>query len=72
MEYYLSSGARIVYPNSMLGVFLKGIYLELFEKKHNLSRILQGIAGRDVRQALEMFVSILNSGHLSEEAITLR
>ena len=70
LEYYLSSGAKIVYPNSMLGEFLKGIYLELFERKHNLSRILQGIAGRDVRRALEIFVSILTSGHLREEAIT--
>jgi hypothetical protein len=70
LEYYLGSGAKIVYPNSMLGEFLKSIYLELFERKHNLSRILQGIAGRDVRHALEMFVSILNSGHLREEAIT--
>jgi hypothetical protein len=52
------------------GQFLKEIYLELFERKHNLSRVLQGIAGRDVRRALEMFVSILTSGHLREEAIT--
>ena len=46
----------------MLGEFLKAIYLELFVYKHNVSRVLQGIAGRDVRRALEMFVSILNSG----------
>ena len=70
LDYALSSGARIVYPRTMLGEFLKGIYLELFERKHNVSRILQGIAGRDVRRALDMFVSILNSGHLREEAIT--
>ena len=69
-EYFLESGARIVYPNSMLGEFLKSVYLELFQRKHNLSRILQGIAGRDVRRALEMFVAILTSGHLREEAIT--
>jgi hypothetical protein len=54
----------------MLGDFLKSIYLELFDRKHNVSRVLQGLAGRDVRRALDMFVSILNSGHLREEAIT--
>lgn len=70
LEYSLSSGIRITYPNSMLGQFLKSIYLELFDHKHNVSRILQGLAGRDVRRALDMFVSILNSGHLQEEAIT--
>jgi hypothetical protein len=70
LEYHLSSGARITYPNTMLGEFLKSIYLELFDRKHNVSRVLQGLAGRDVRRALDMFVSILNSGHLQEEAIT--
>ena len=70
LEYFLNSGAKIVYPNSMLGKFLKEIYLEIFERKKNVSRILQGIAGLDVRRALEMFVAILTSGHLSTEAIT--
>jgi len=57
-------------PHSMLGESLKAIYLGLFECKHNVSRVLQGLAGRNVRRALDMFVSILNSGHLQEEAIT--
>lgn len=70
LEYTLGNGARISYPSSMLGEFLKSVYLELFERKVNVSRVLQGIAGRDVRRALEMFVSILNSGHLTEDAIT--
>ena len=69
LSFMLSSGANIFYPKSMLGEFLKGIYLELFERKRNVSRILQGLAGRDVRRALEMFVAILTSGHLREEAI---
>lgn len=49
---------------------MKSIYLDLFERRHNVSRILQALAGRNIREALEMFVSILNSGHLREEAIT--
>jgi hypothetical protein len=70
LEYHLSNGMRIRYPNSMLGEFLKSIYLDLFERRHNISRVLQALAGRNVREALEMFVSVLNSGHLREEAIT--
>ena len=70
LQYDIGAGAKITYPNTMLGEFLKGIYLELFEHKKNISRVLQGIAGRDVRRALEMFVSILTSGHLSPETIT--
>lgn len=30
LEYHLSTGTRIMYPNSMLGEFVKAIYLELF------------------------------------------
>lgn len=41
LEYHCTSGIKIIYPNSMLGEFLKGIYLELFERKHNVSRILR-------------------------------
>lgn len=70
LKYHLFSGARITYPNSIVGEFRKSIYLELFDRKHNVSRVLQGLAGRDVRRALDMFVAILNSGHLTEEAIT--
>ena len=70
LEYRLNSGMRIRYPNSKLGEFLTAIYLELFDRRYNVSRILQGLAGRDIRRALEMFVSILNSGHLGEDAIT--
>ena len=70
LEYSLSNGMRIRYPNTMLGEFLKSIYLELFDRKQNVSRVLQGLAGRDIRKALDMFVSILNSGHLAEEQIT--
>jgi len=70
LEYHLSSGMRIRYPNSMIGEFLRSIYLELFDRQHNVSRILQGLAGRDMRRALDMFVSILNSGHLRDESIT--
>jgi hypothetical protein len=70
LEYSLSNGMRIRYPNTMLGEFLKSIYLELFDRKQNVSRVLQGLAGRDIRKALDMFVSVLNSGHLAEEQIT--
>ncbi|MCA1935146.1 MAG: hypothetical protein LDL37_06820 [Asticcacaulis sp.] len=70
LEYTLSNGYKIQYPKTMLGDFLHGIYIEIFSRKHVISRILQGIAGRDVRKALDMFQSILTSGHLATDAIT--
>jgi len=68
--YTLKTGFRITYPKSELGTFLRELYLELFERRHNVPRILEALAGWDVRKALEMFVSIITSGHLSEIAIT--
>lgn len=69
-RYTLESGMHISYPKSELGTFLREVYVELFERRHNISRVLEALAGRDVRRALEMFVSVMISGHLSSTAIT--
>jgi len=70
-SYSLPTGLRISYPKSALGTFLNGLYLELFGKRsHNVPRILEALAGGDIRKALEMFVSIITSGHLSTTEIT--
>jgi len=68
--YTLPSGHRITLPMSELGRFLQELYVELFERRRNISRILESLAGRDVRRALQMFVSIITSGHLREDQIT--
>jgi hypothetical protein len=70
LEYNTSSGLRFTYPKTMIGEFLKEIYIQVFDQFQNVSRVIQGLAGRDVRKALEIFERILRSGHLSEEAIT--
>src|SRR5439155_8521787 len=69
-SFTIETGARVSYHKSHLQAFLRGLYIELFERKRNVSRVLEALAGRDVRRALEMFVSIITSGHLSENAIT--
>ena len=68
--YTLDSGLRIKYPKSELGGFLRELYLELFGRRHNVPRVLEALAGWDIRKALEMFVSIITSGHLSVVSIT--
>lgn len=70
LEYMTSSGLRFTYPRTMIGEFLKEIYILVFDQFENVSRVIQGLAGRDVRKSLEIFERILRSGHLSEEAIT--
>lgn len=69
-EYVLPSGVRIRMPRSTLGDFLHELYVELFERRGNISRVLESLSGSDVRRALEMFVSIITSGHLGEDQIT--
>ena len=70
LEYSTANGIRFKYANSLLGEFLKEMYIEIFERQPNSARLIQGLSGRDLRDALIVFESILRSGHLSEESIT--
>ena len=67
--YEIESGLRIRYTNQDLEIFLKRLYTELFDRRRNVSRVLEAIAGKDVRKALEIFVAIITSGYLSTTAI---
>jgi hypothetical protein len=69
VKYKTRSGLQVSYPKRRAGEFLRGIYAELFQKPTNLSRILEALAGRNVRRALDMFMAILTSGHMPEEVI---
>lgn len=69
-SYQIESGLRVSYPKSDLETFLHELYVEIFDRKRNISRLLEAMAGHDVRKALEMFVSVITSGHLSPTAIT--
>lgn len=68
--YTLPSGARITIPTTELGRFLQELYIELFDRRRNIARIMESLAGKDVRRALDMFVSIITSGYLGEDQIT--
>jgi hypothetical protein len=67
--YEIESGLRIRYSNQDLEAFLKRLYGELFDRRRNISRVLEAIAGKDVRKALEIFGAIITSGYLSTAAI---
>ena len=70
ISYTSPSGATIKYPKSRAGEFLSKIYLEVFERRSNTAQILEALAGRNVRKALDMFMAIISSGHTSEDLIT--
>jgi hypothetical protein len=69
VKYFTKTGMAVTYPKSWAGGFLRGIYNELFLRPNNLSRVLEALAGRNVRKALDMFMAILTSGHMPEETI---
>src|SRR5262249_14439327 len=69
-EYVLDNSVRVILPKGELGNFLKALYGIIFGRRTNVARVLEALAGKDVRRAMEMFVSIVTSGHLSTSAIT--
>jgi hypothetical protein len=69
-HYEVETGIRVSYPRSEVANFLKLLYSELFDRKRNVSRLMEAMAGWDVRRALEMFVSMVTSGHFKESVIT--
>ncbi|MDR6513337.1 hypothetical protein J2792_004231 [Novosphingobium capsulatum] len=70
LSYSLPDGKKITYPATRLGEFLKTLYLDIFRSGRRISWLLEALAGRDVRHALEMFTRIIMSGHLDERHIT--
>lgn len=70
IRYTTPSGTNISYSKDRAGDFLRAVYLELFQRPTNVSRILEALAGRNVRKALDMFMAIIASGHMPEDLIT--
>jgi hypothetical protein len=67
--YEIESGMRIRYSKEDLEGFLRRLYNALFDRRRNISRVLEALAGKDVRRALEIFVAIITSGYLSTTTI---
>ncbi len=68
-SYEIESGMRIRYSAEDLQSFLTRLYNALFDRGRNISRVLEALAGKDVRRALEIFGAIITSGYLSTTAI---
>ncbi|WP_158789999.1 P-loop NTPase fold protein [Granulicella sp. L60] len=67
--YEIESGMRIRYSVEELQNFLTRLYNALFDRNRNISRVLEALAGKDVRRALEIFGAIITSGYLSTTTI---
>lgn len=69
LTYDLPNGMRVSYPASDQSVYLASILRSLYAHDRFVRRIMTGLAGRDVRRALELFLDFCMSGHIGEDEI---
>ncbi len=65
-QYSLANGMRVVYPATELGLYLACIFKSLYEHDRLLRRMLVGLAGKNIRRAMEIFLDFCKSGHIGE------
>jgi energy-coupling factor transporter ATP-binding protein EcfA2 len=66
--YQLPNGFTVYYPSSDELNYLKSILKSLFQNLF-FKRLISGLAGRDVRKGIEIFLDFCKSGHISEAEI---
>ncbi len=69
LYYDLPNGMRVEYPQSDQGMYLICILRSLFQADAFFRRVIAGIAGRDIRKGLEIFLDFCKSGHISSAEI---
>lgn len=71
LEVELESGARLKYPETLIGKFLVNIYKDLFRNKSvKMTAALESLSAKDVRRSLGMFQDILLSPHVLATQLT--
>lgn len=69
LSYVLPNGMQVTYPASDQSLYLASILKSLYAHDRFVRRIMTGLAGRDVRRALEIFLDFCVSGHIGEDEI---
>lgn len=68
-SYNLPNGMRVEYPASEQAYYLSTILRSVFEYDAFIRRLIVGLAGRDIRRAMEIFLEFCTSGHIGEDQI---
>jgi len=68
LSYDLPNNFRIEYNESESAFYLVSILRSLFNNTY-FNRLITGLAGRDIRKGLEMFLDFCKSGHITEDHI---
>jgi energy-coupling factor transporter ATP-binding protein EcfA2 len=69
LSYVLPNGIRVEYPLDDQAFYLTAILRSLYEHDFYLRRMIIGLSGRDIRRAMELFLEICHSGHITEDII---
>lgn len=63
--YYLPNGIKVYYPSKDELSYLKSILKSLFQNNF-FKKLMVGLAGRDIRKGIEVFLDFCKSGHITE------
>jgi hypothetical protein len=66
--YFVSNGMRIECKRKDVGSYLKTMLASLFQN-HFSKRLIVGLAGRNIRKGIEVFLDFCKSGYISEDDI---
>ncbi len=67
LDYTLKSGMRVVYPATELGYYLASVFTSLYEYDRLIRSLILGLAGKDIRRAMEIFLEFCRSGHIGPQ-----
>lgn len=66
--YFLSNGWKVTYPSEDEISYLKSILTSLFQNNF-FKQLISGLAGRDIRKGIEIFLDFCKSGHITDSEI---
>jgi Cdc6-like AAA superfamily ATPase len=69
LSYILPNGMKVTYPAQDQALYLASILRSLYAHDRFVRQVMTGLAGRDVRRALEIFLDFCMSGHIGEDEI---
>lgn len=63
-SFHLPNDMEVHYPKNEIGYYLAGIHRSLYEHDRLIRRLIVGLAGKDIRLAMEIFLEFCKSGHI--------
>jgi hypothetical protein len=65
LEFKLDNGIPVRYPATEIGFYLASIFKSLYGHDRLIRSLIHGLAGKDIRRAMEIFLEFCRSGHIS-------